>query len=242
MLTHAALTGMLRDAIGVAPDQPIAAGYSETDVINLAGRWLSATHEWAWQARAVTTLDFVAGQEYISLPSDFRSLGTVTLTNGLVHRARLTTMDVLVKYRTESVADFNDRWLAISYRPDANGTRLPVLEIYPTPSTAGSAAMTLYYAGGWATMAEGVGHAPIPEFMDPLLMQAVREYGMGLAEEGGAGLIPRLDALKQSEFFRSFRRQDGQSQDEYGTLMNTSGSDATYHNDPPFVGPYLSPS
>ena len=46
---------MVRDVLGVGKDQSIADGYSITDVINLAGRWLTASHQWAWLSKAVTT-------------------------------------------------------------------------------------------------------------------------------------------------------------------------------------------
>ncbi|MDE0914360.1 MAG: hypothetical protein OSB57_04190 [Planctomycetota bacterium] len=241
MLTHKALAGMVRDVLGVSKGQSLADGYSVTDVINHAGRWLTASHQWAWLSKAVTTLNYVSGLEYISLPADFRSIGAVTITNGLVHQAHMTTMDVIVRYRTQTVGDLNDRWLAVSYRPGTEGGVVPVLEVYPTPSAAQTAALTLYYSADWTELTED-GYATVPAFMEPLVIEAARQYALGLAAEGGVDTYARMDALKQSQFFMSFRRRDGQVQNQLGPLLHTAGNQTGSSPEAPFSGPIPNPS
>ena len=43
----------------------------------------------------------------------------------------------------------------------------------------------------------------------------------------------RMDALQMGQFYRAFQRQDGQVQDEYGPMLNTSGSQYNYYDGPP---------
>lgn len=240
MLSFQQLAEHARDALGVASGQAIAGGYGVADVVNLAGRWLTASHEWAWLDQALATLDFVAGQEYVELPADFRTLEAVTPTGNATGCVYMSTMAAIIQYRQDGLNDSTGRWVALSYRSTEKKNRVPVLEVYPTPSGDTDGGLTLYYSSQWGRIEEGE-MAPIPEFMEPLLVQVVREYALGLAEDGALAVPVRMANLRATGFYRDFQRQDGQSQPDVGRLRNTVGTPGGALPYPP-TGNYLNPT
>jgi hypothetical protein len=210
----------VRHALGVSAEQGVADELTVLGIVNQAGQWLCSAHQWLWLDVATAALDLTTDKDYVPLPSDFRSINNLVATQGLVNDVVLTSMSTVLNYRTQDISTTTfTTWAALSYRRLTTGIPTPVLEIYPTPTSFKAAAMTLHYTAGWLPVSDDGDYVKVPDWIEPLFIQVVREYALGLEGDGGAGVIPRMEALKASSFWMDACSRDGQVQWDLGQIL-----------------------
>lgn len=194
-------------------------------IVNLAGQWLVNAHPWEWLKSAETTIDTVADQPWVALPTDLRSVIDVQPTDGRTRYFTMTTPTQLVILRTEGTSSNLHTWGTVVYAPPADGAPAARLDLWPTPTETATAVYTIRYTRDWKPVTTDQDLVDIPAYMEPLLVFATREYARGLEEEdGGVPAYARLDALKASSVWRECAQRDGGISSELGTLQGGAGS------------------
>lgn len=215
--------------------------YSGTWLVNNTGLWLTAAHPWRWLKSKTATLDTVAGQDYITLPSDVRSVVEIQPTDGRTRFFTLTTEDQLLKFRTEGTSSNLHTWGAVTHKAATDGAPSLVLDIWPTPTESSSDFYRVTYQRGWTRVTTDSDYVDIPEWMEPLFVAAVREMAVGLEEEDSAGVpsYARLEAFAQSGFFKRFAAQDGGVSSQLGTIRGGAAEAPAFSWDSRFEWPSI---
>lgn len=131
--TFSSLKSAVEHAIGGAFDSTT----SSTDVVNDALDYLANAHQWSWLYRALS-LNFVASQNYVALPSDFRELHTAQRV-GTLRQLRPASLDQIQGWRSTTTlsAPTLHQYFALSMTPQTSVSAVPVwrMELYPTPTS-----------------------------------------------------------------------------------------------------------
>lgn len=98
------------------------------------------------------------------------------------------------------------------------GTPRPRLDIWPAPNANTADAITLYYRGRWKEIDEDTAIVPIPEWMTPLYITAIRSCARGFEMEDDMGMDARLNIVRGSATFMDAVRTDDNTQHVYGAL------------------------
>lgn len=193
-------------------------------VINQAGNYLVGLEAWNWLLRPPAYLTLSAGQEYVSLPSDFGRMEHVQMSPSLTNTFNWTDISTIVDLRTSGVnIGTLEYWGAVAY-PGIAATGVnpdPRLEIYPTPASTSVNAMRVVYRSRWKTQtnpANDSDYIPIPEFMEPLFVQILRAFARGLEEEDDASLSKRLLEIHQGPVYMAASKMDAQYQTDMGAI------------------------
>lgn len=122
-------------------------------VFNRAGQAVFTRHRWSWRSQT-ETLTAVADQGFIALPYDFAAMTAVSAPSGanqvqVVSRARI--MELLQS--SVAYAGSGGCWYVCfdGWDRQVNPELLPLprMDIYPTPTTAGTPTLTLEYQRMW---------------------------------------------------------------------------------------------
>lgn len=203
---------------------PLHASLPVVEVINDAGEWLVACQPWKWLQRGSTTMNFVADQAYLDLPTDLQTIMAVELTSSLISMMHLTSFDELLRLRTSSISPTLGYWGAVTYPSQTSPAAPPGgprLELYPTPAENETGAVTIFYRAGWTSVKAGSDHARIniPDFMEPLFKQVLRAFGRGYEMEDEASMDRRLAEIQVGPLYRAAVRRDGNIQLNYGEMQ-----------------------
>jgi hypothetical protein len=226
----------------VSAEQAIADELSVAEIANHAGEWLCTSHEWMWLRNAARLLDQKMGLDYLELPADFRSIRNLFATNSLTYSARLTTMREIMARRSSITTSPLASWVALSFRRNTDGIPVPVLEIYPVSDVGHTGRFTLYYTAGWVSLVGDADYAKVPPWLEPLLIHVVREYALGYEADNAVGLMPRLEAVRNSSIWMDAITRDGESQWDLGQLEGGAMRTSNHTIFPPFTGPFPNPS
>lgn len=191
------------------------------ELVNEAGQYLCAMHDWGWLERPAASLDFVANQTYVSLPSDFGKLVKAVMLNNLSAIVYETSLTHIERLRGSTYVDPFVYYVAIAYPAQSGATTLvpnPRLEIWPTPGTSETGAMSAVYLAGWTVLSAMNHVAAIPLDMEPLLLQLVRAYGQA-AGRGGIMLQDLLDRIEQGAMVNRLKSSYGGVQGTLGQMM-----------------------
>ena len=101
------------------------------------------------------------------------------------------------------------------------------LEIYPTPSSTTTEALTLYYRAGWARVYDDRKAIQIPAYVEPLYIELLRAFARGYEEEDQASLSERISEVWRGPLFAVSVDRDASVQPDYGPLRN--GAAASMH-------------
>lgn len=204
----------------------MAPEFSPARVVNLAGQWFVSAYPWAWLERPATGLDFVAGQDYVTLPADFAEVRSVVVDN-LTSSFSFTTSSVINHMRAGSV-DLSGLafWAALNYDSDA----VPRLDIFPTPNANETDALLLYYRAGWTDLNDDTDQVKIPPFCEPAFIDVLRAFAQGYEEDGQGSVSQRLAELKVGTLGDAIA-QDKRGQSDYGPLMNGAAGMSYITND-----------
>jgi len=181
-------------SIGGAGEQSEVGGLA---VLNYAGTYLCSSRAWRWLERQQVKLDLVKDQDYVWLPRGLLELVGYDMTQGLT-----TGLSVSAN-------------LGVGVYP---GTPRPRLDIWPTPAATELDAITLYYRGGWSPIDEDTTLLPIPEWFEPLYIEAVRQVSRGFEMEDDAPMGDRMAALFTGPLYLAARRVDDGMAPDYGPL------------------------
>ncbi|UCC71264.1 MAG: hypothetical protein JSV86_12825 [Gemmatimonadota bacterium] len=193
-------------------------GLNLVDLVNLTGRWLVAAHEWKWLEGVMVKPDLVAGEDYITLPTDFRSIidiDTANLSSGVSQ----ASLGRLVELRKNSAGSSNYYEGAIEW--DHTVTP-PVARfaVWPDIEVSSTDALLLFYRRDWKLVEDDNSFVHIPGFMEPLFIEALRAYARGWEDDDEADVNMRLSTLKLGEVWAAARKVDAQVQPSYGVLEN----------------------
>lgn len=212
------------------------------DIINAAGTWYTAQHQWKFLERASTTLGYVANQNYATLPPDFAEIIKIAFTSGLTARFFLTTTGTLADYRTAQMNfGIAVTYGAITFQAAAatGGAPTPVLELYPTPQTTNPTALTIFYRAGWTTPDPSQDEAAlnIPTYCEPSFIQTLRAFARGYQNEDGGSIDRRLTEIMAGPTWDAAITQDGIVQPDFGKMR---GGAVSIGIPPPttFASPY----
>lgn len=200
--------------------------YSTTWLANATGHWIVNAHPWRWLRAKDATLDLVADQNYVLLPSDCRTLTDVQPTDGRTRFFQLVTEKELLAYETEGTSSTLNSYGAVVHREVDDGAPQLALRLWPTPAEASSAFYSITYQRDWKVLDGDQDIIDIPEWMEPLFVLALREMAVALEEEDGSGApaYARLDAFTRSVFWVQTCSRDGGSSKSLGSLGGGAAS------------------
>lgn len=172
----------MQHGIGKQPD----ARHDLFATFNRAGRALVNCHEWSWR-RTYTDLVAVADQAYIELPDDYGRYQKATVqSNGGLGEIIVSELADIMALRASGSVGVSSRVYVYfpSYTPRVNleVARRARVELYPTPSEAGSPTITLAYMAKWVDCpsADKNRTPPIPEEFEEALIDIARAFAATL--------------------------------------------------------------
>jgi len=223
MLTVADLLAEVRHASGAQNSLP---GISDLSLVKQALQYFNSMHSWRTMIRAETSLSLVAGEDYLTLPEDYRDSAVIGYNQGIVNWFRWTDIARLTELRA---ADDDDQdysggyWGAMEYRTPATGGRpIQAISLYPQPVSSATDVFLLRYTA--KLVAPGTGeqadttYLQVIDELEPLLRRLTRIYAEAYYHRDGADLEHRLQALEQSEFLNRMKDLDGAGQTDLGEL------------------------
>lgn len=217
----------LRYYIGVAEQaagRRLDARTDSVEVVNDAGHHLVAMHSWPWLERPSVALDFVADQNYVTLPSDFSQLigrGIVGVRTTRVAVTFTTLPDLeLRRQATESVDD--NYYVALEYATQANTASNPAgarLAVWPTPSANSTGALQCSYRAGWIRLDDAEDVPNVPANVEYLLVEIVRAFARSfVAEPGKDQLQEDLVRIEKGPIASRLRAHYGSAQNDLGMM------------------------
>lgn len=185
------------------------------EIVNVAGKHVCNMLDWAWLERPATDLDFVAGQSYVTLPSDFGKVIDIR-TQAITSAFQMVSLADFNERSTYDIASTLDTYGAIVY-----SSGVARLEVFPEPTSSATAALRLFYKGAWVDADDDTDDltTQFPPFMEPLFLEAVRAFAVGWEEDG---LDVMLERLMRGRAFADAAQADQGVQGEYGRI--TGGS------------------
>lgn len=215
VLTLSDCAGLIQHGLG----RVLSPQLDAARVTNLAGIWFTSAHPWAFLERPATGLDFVAGQSYCDLPTDFGELRSVEV-NEIVSRFIMSTSSEVNYMRSGNVdASGLVVWGAINY----SSTGTPRLDVYPTPGANVTDALNLYYRAKWTRLVVDTDTANIPDYAEPAFIDTLIAYALGLEERDTGSLSRRLADVREGAI-REAILMDQRGQDDYGQIINGAAS------------------
>lgn len=153
-----------------------------------------------------------------ALPTDFRSLHAIAITNAVVRGVEMVDLEELLQLRT-----YNDIVQASwNYKVAVNwlGTPpSPYLELWPTPTANLSGALEIVYRKKWTRGSLDTTELPVPDFCEALMREIVKAFARGYVEEDEAGTDLRLAQVAAGPICRAAKMQDGMLQRSFGMLQ-----------------------
>lgn len=227
----------IEHALGRAVDQRLV----PIRIVNTAGQWIVGVFPWTFLDRPAANLDFVAGQTYCSLPTDFGALIGVEFPSiiGTYHPSSLSEINQLRRFPYISSA--LAIWGAVDFSAGTVvGAPTPRLEVYPTPTSNLAAALSLVYRADWVQVASDTDHIIIPPYMEPVFIETVRAYALGWEEGENASMARRLSEVLQGPQMMGAKLFDAGQQMDYGPARGTANAMASYgyHDDAAYLSPW----
>lgn len=213
------LTQLQAAAAHAAGRSTVDSGNSTLIMVNNALDEVCNGYPWSWRHKS-STLDFVNGQSYVALPSDFSELRYVRGGGSIFNVATPTTLDQIFRFRqTPPVVTGNlSVYYALDVAPQASATTRPTyrLEVYPTPSADATAALQYQYLRTIPPLASGTDVPDMPAHLDSVLMTMVR----GFAEFYELN-NPGPNWTIGHEMLEKAKERDAMTQPIVGTLRGT---------------------
>jgi len=180
----------VKHALGRDPDPDL----NPIEIVNMAGQHLAGMFEWSWLERPAVELDLVASQTYVDLPLDFGKAISVQV-NSIVSKFTWTTLGSILRNRATNLnVSGLQYWGAIEYSaPTSSVAPAPRLAIWPTPSSNVTDGLLLYYRAKWPGVTNDSYLVPVPDFVEPLMLELIRAFAIGW-EESDTGSVGELVA------------------------------------------------
>lgn len=196
-----------------------SATLTAAEVVNDALDWLANRHEWSWLLRPLS-LNFVASQNYIALPADFKGMHSLVHNSSMSVLAEVPLQSILLRRANASIVvtnGFNYSY-AITAAPQASATAEPTwrLELYPTPTTATTAAFTGVYTRIIPLLTGSTSLPDIPAQYHRLLKMVCRAMAVSQqTQEGSEDWRIVMDELEQA------KASDGLVSGSLGSMVGT---------------------
>lgn len=210
-------------------------GTTHAMILNNAGRYMTNQHAWKWRQRTVDA-DWTAGQAFVNLPAAVGQDPEIihTEANSLTETFSWTTPEEMAALRGDAIVPVGFHTWGVLTLPDSTQTYR--IEIYPTPASNKTGAISIWYRKGWNEYTVGVNGADTPDmptFMETLLMEYVRAFALGYWDEQVRTNNSRLAEIASGPIFKMCKRSDSVSQPDYGPIINgavqrTSGESIGY--------------
>lgn len=204
------------DIVGLAP----------LDLVNQAGKWIvTLTHPWKFLERPPVSiaLNTADANGLWPLPSDcqeFSGSPVGSLTGKVIIPATPQTIEDFRALAVNPGRAFYGAIVNKAATDPPSGPPVPFLELYPVPDPASSDTINIYYRSGWRdfTTVDDQSFSNTPDWFDPLLIQAVRAYFMGIQTDTMDEQLGRVEA---SVLFEDTKRRDGAIQRRYGPIKGS---------------------
>lgn len=213
------------DHIRLALGREPSSRTSINEIVNAAGQWLVGVVEWSWLERPAASLNFAAGVTYVVLPDDFGRIVKLFAPD-LTSEVRMVTLGELARMRQYSPWSGLVTHAALVYAPgNTSGPPTVRLEIAPTPGSNETAALSLFYRAKWTVLDADSEHVQVPDFMEPLMLSAVRAYACGWERKEGRSLTDYLDEVMASREMDAAISLDSQMQSDFGEAASGAIAD-----------------
>ncbi len=219
-LTVSQYKARMKQAIGNADP---ATGFTLLEILNESLRDVYGYAEWSWKTGAPASIDFVANTAYAALPTDFGTGQLLSVHSPLVpiYRVIKTTLDDIAAKRGLIVSMPMTTYVAVSWPSQLNSVLAPGqarLEIWPTPSTSRTGAITITYRRGPATLTSDSQVPNIPVNFESALTSWARAQTM-LRELGASdqGAVAEYNFAKSQ--LDSLKEQDGAQDSDLGLIQ-----------------------
>ena len=190
-------------------------------LVNQAGKWLvTLTHPWKFLERPPVSipLNTVDVDGLWPLPADLSEFSGAPI-GAVAGRILIpTSLQTLIDMEAHNVHPGRAYYAAIVHEaatapPD--GPPIPRLKLWPIPDPTTTDSITIYYRSGWSDLltVDDQSYTNTPDWFDPLLIQAVRAYFMGIQTDT---MDEQLARVKGSVLFDDTRRRDGAIQRRFG--------------------------
>lgn len=152
---------------------------------------------------------------YVAMPSDFSQLLHAQATNTQSYGFQLTTPEHLTNLRNTGISVASYHYYGALVQPtDMSVARL---EIYPTPTATLRNILTIVYKTKWDTLGTT---SNTPSYADAALVEYVRAFAIGYAENDFSGATAKLAGVMQGTIYQAAVTTDGQQQAHYGPVRN----------------------
>ncbi len=199
-----------------------------TRVINLAGQWLDGIHAWQQRLRVSAALHFAAGDTFLALPANLRSIVAVE-QSGITDGGRTVSWigpgDMLSL--RQDLSDFGGGFdVYVSIESSGTGWQLGLVQ---PPTTTTLDVLRITYMAGWTDVIDDKSPITIHPSLEPLLSEVVREYAAGLELHD---LDQRLGAFVGGALMRSAKMADASAQRMLGQIQGGAVASMQWRWDP----------
>jgi len=142
---------------------------------------------------------------------------SISATDSLLYGVRLTSLEQILQNRTSQI-EVTTSWnyqAAISY---AGSPPVPVLEIWPNPSSNQAGVFTIFYHSRWTRLSSDSVNIDVPQFLDSLYLRIVRAFARGYEREDDGDMDERLGMIMNGPEYKMALRSDGAIQPYFGRL------------------------
>lgn len=106
------------------------------------------------------------------------------------------------------------------------------LDIWPAPTADEAGALTIYYRGRWRQIDEDTRIIPVPTFMEPLYIDAVRAFARGFEMQDEKPMIDWQNELRASAAWDDAVKADGQTQHIHGQMTGGAVTSVSRQRNP----------
>lgn len=168
------------------------------EIVNVAGQHLVSMFEWSWLERPAVELDLVASQNYVDLPLDFGKAISVQVNSQISKFTWTPLSDILRKRASDLSVSGLQYWGGIEYSsPTSSAAPTPRLALWPTPASSVTDGLLLYYRAKWPGVTNDSYLVPVPDFIEPLMLELIRAFAIGWEESESASvgeMVARVEA------------------------------------------------
>lgn len=197
---------------------------------------------------AGTDLAFTMENNTALLPSDCDQIIAYECTNSLTNILIASDHQEFLARRASEI--LGSTWGLVGVVTQHTSSSLAVtpgkltrlLEIWPTQEANDVDAISIVYRAGWVQVASDTDRIGVPDFIEPLLVEMVRQYALGWEEEDKAPVWQRVAALMGSQFFIEKTRMDASIQPDYGEMIGGAAMRYTRADDDVLSSIVASPS
>jgi len=218
MLTLKILQDHLFHALGGNP----ASQLTLSQIVNDAGNYMCGMHQWRFLERAPLSFSLVGGRDFVELPSDFGSMLRVVGSNTYFEPSTPEMLGTLDGASTITVSGLAYSYVITGGLAESSGREefRFRMRLSPTPGSDALNVGKIHYRGGWVDLVSEGDVPMIPRYMEMLLVNMVREFGLGYEQNELAG---RMQGMGGSDVYHVARKADGMVQSEVGPSWGGQG-------------------